>query len=478
MGKYRDIERIIETSVLGYTNLNIVPRGTPIYPDILLTGSMRFGRRSGSNFSTLNPDNQISLTADAAINDYTLNVSRLPKDSADYLIQSDPNYLDASTFLQGCLVTFNGIEMLEISDYDTKNLTITLKDPLATARTAGSKLSLWASPVIVHIDAAAETNVLNVRSKYIMVNGDAIVVRVGPSLSSLKEISVVLAETAGSYPDPEYPYLYKLTLAEGLPFSLSESQRIYIRAFPAYISKPIRITKFASWQLGPFLVDYVASPLDSSATSIPATFGIRTVNAGGTVIEGTSAAFKTVPQNYPIVQRPIWAENLLFWKIIRGSGGFSSPNKYELICNEVGKARVSTPIVPSIPSGQGWTVKVKSASAGLIRIIADPSTFQTYHIQRHTPQVLTLTTPVGGEPITKLEILANMEDPNAKIYISDANPIGATVASVQYSYVFRVVGEANFQATSLVLKPYFLSLSSLSGKYDTGEEYNGGIIYR
>jgi hypothetical protein len=102
MGKYQDIVNLLEHSVPDYTSLKIVPRGTPIFQDLLMTGTIRFARRTGANFAVLNPDNQFTLTADGQVNQNILEV--------DYLLP----WLE-----QGALITFNKTEMLEIETWDT-----------------------------------------------------------------------------------------------------------------------------------------------------------------------------------------------------------------------------------------------------------------------------------------------------------------------------------------------------------------------
>lgn len=97
MGKYQEIANLIEQSVPDYTSLKIVPRGTPIFQDLLMTGTVRFARRTGANFSVLNPDNQFELSTDAQVAQQILQVDQvLP-------------WLE-----ENALITFNQTEMLEI----------------------------------------------------------------------------------------------------------------------------------------------------------------------------------------------------------------------------------------------------------------------------------------------------------------------------------------------------------------------------
>ena len=58
MGKYAEIQNLIQDNVPDFTNLNLVQRGTPIFPDLLMTGQMRFARRTGANFAVMNPFGQ------------------------------------------------------------------------------------------------------------------------------------------------------------------------------------------------------------------------------------------------------------------------------------------------------------------------------------------------------------------------------------------------------------------------------------
>lgn len=461
MGKYRRIEKLIETSVSDYTNINIVPRGTPLFPDLLLTGKIRFAKRTGANFSVLNPDNLVYLSQDSEVNSQQIYVSSIIK-----------------WFEKYALVSFNGVEMLEIYDIDIKNSILTVSQTIPTVKNSGEKLMLWAVPLVLRVSALQGADSLIIGSKYKIVNGDKICFPISPLLNSIKEFKVVLAESAGSSGDPDYPYIYNVVLEESIPVSLDAGvSKVYLRAYPSYSSNRININKFSNWQLGPFLLDYLASPLNSKI-SYPTTFSIRTLTKSEAPIEGAYSSFKTVDKNYPVIQRPLWSENILFWKVLRGSGGFIYPNKYRMVTNSEGHFRVSTDIVPSMQPGQTWKFKVTPNSKGSVRINIEPHGFVDYEVEPHQTKEIELSTSVGSQPITKLEFLCKLETPNSEVILSDSVLVGNMVSYVEYNLIFELIGDSNFQSTGIILKPYFLSLSDLSSNYDTDQKYNSGFIYR
>ena len=471
MGKYQDIVNLIENSALEFTSLKVVPRGTPIFPDPLLSGQLRFARKTGANFAVMNPDNQFSLTEPTQVAQQTLNVDQI-----------------LSWLELGSLITFNQTEMLEVQNWDPTNKAIYVGAPLSASRPTGSVVSLWATPLVIHFDALAGQNQLIIRSRYQVVNGDAISFPTSETLNSLKEIRIKEASYAGQDLDPDFSNIFVLTLEENLPISLLPVEnRLYLRAFPSYTSNVQSVPPITSGQMGPFLLDFLGSPLDA-IPRYEETFAVRTFDSANQSVEGGINFYKTVQHNHPIANRPIWAENMIFWDMIRGSGGFLSPNRFRMLTSEekivdgsdeYSVARVSTKLVPPLPPGVTYQFRVRPSSNGDFRIIPAPYVPVDYlNLPQSVDTVVSFTTPPGGAPLEKLDFIFKTEQAGTEVRISDATlPTDPTVGSFQYTYVFRVLGRTNFQATSIIVKPYFLSLSDLTARYNDGKNYNSGFIY-
>lgn len=466
MGKYQDIVNLIEQSVPDYTSLKIVPRGTPVFSDLLMTGEMRFARRTGANFAVLNPDNQFDLVQDGQVQQRVLVVDRILP------------WLE-----QDSLITFNKTEMLEVETWDPVTNSVFIRDPLSAMRPTGTTVNLWAVPIKIHFDSLEDTTELFIRSRYQIVNGDAITFPLTEALNSLKEIDVERADFAGQSLDPDFPFIYVLNMKEPLPISLIAGQsRCYLRAFPSYVSQVLRVPRIRSGQIGPFLLDFVASPLDAIAR-YDETFSIRTFAGGDQVVEGGTNYYKTVGHNHPVVHRPIWSENMIFWRMIRGYGGFILPNRFRMVCDSQLKTgeyacRVSTRLTPHLPAGVRYDFKVRSNTAGTFIAIPYPYPPIIVNVPITTDTTVTIQTPVGGPPIKRLDFIFRTTRENTEITISDATlPVDPVVSNFQYAYVFRVLGTTTFQATSVIVKPYFLSLSDLTARYDDGKTYNSGFIY-
>jgi hypothetical protein len=460
LGTYQDIVNLLESSVTEFAALQVVPRGTPYFQDILMTGELRFARRLGANFACINPDNQITITADADTQTTQLSVSRI---------------LD--WFEVGALLSFNTTVMLELLDWDTTYNTVTIAQTLPADQSAGDALTLWATPLIVWADSLEGAQQITVASRYNLLNGDVVTFPTSTLVSSLVENLVILSQNGGASGNPDFPYLFTLTLQNPMPIALSAEQAspMYLRAYMGYYSPVVRVPVLTSSQMGPFLLDYLSSPLDA-VQSYQETFSVRTLDGSDNPIIGTPSSMLTVNKNYPVLSRPIAAENILFWQVQRGSGGFISPNRYRLITDSNGWARVSTRVIPSIPSGSSWSFKVQATSSGLFRFYTDAGGFQDYQlVANQLTTVVFSTTP--GSVITRIEILAAFQIPGSEVAISDSTVNGPNALSFQYGLVLQVVGQANYQCTSAIVKPYFLSLSNLTGNYDSGLTYNGGIIY-
>src|SRR5208337_737237 len=128
----------------------------------------------------------------------------------------------------------------------------------------------------------------------------------------------------------------------------------------------------------------------------------------------------------------IWAENMIFWNILRGTGGFISPNQYRLISDSNGLGRVYTRLIPAWPSGLTWTFSVAATSSGILRIETDTYGFQDY------PLTVNSTTP--GGTINRLDFIINMDTPGAEVDIQNSDLQAPVTAQFQYGYVFRVIG--------------------------------------
>jgi hypothetical protein len=466
MGRYQEIVDLIEQSAPDFTNLKIVPRGTPIFSDPLMDGETRFARKTGANFAVLNPDNEFELAQPAQPQQQVLNVDRV-----------------LPWFEMGALVTFNKTEMLQVENWDEANNAVFIDTPLSAPRPAGTRVALWATPIVVHFDTPANVTQIFVRSRYQLVNGDAITLPVAESINSLLEFDVETASYAGNDLDPEYPFIYVLNLTRPVPIALSAGiSRIFIRAFPAYVSRSLRIPQLTSGQIGPFLLDFVSSPLDA-IPSYPETFSIRTFTNSDVVIEGSTTTMKTVPHNHPIYNRPIWADSMIFWTIKRGFGGFVLPNRYRMVVSsELGNgdfaARVSTELVPPMPTGLTYQFRVKANAQGQFITIPYPYAETITTVPISTDTLITFVTPPNGAPITRLDFIFKCATEGAEITISDIQiPTDPVVERFQYGYVFRVIGATNFQATSIICKPYFLSLADLKANYDEDKTHNSGFIY-
>jgi hypothetical protein len=457
MGNFKRTVQLIEQNVLSYADVKVVPRGTPIFPDLLMTGQMRFAKRLGANISVLKPDNAMVLVEDSPISTRIVTVDR----TLDWLETN-------------CLVSFNKTEMLEVQDWDPSTGTIILASDLSSARSTGEDLYLWATPLVLHANASQGTSTITVRSRYQLLNGDAISIPSGAEVSSLIQYSVQLAQAGGDSGDTEFPYLFSLTLATPLQKPANTGQtRVYLRAFPGYYSPSLRIPKHGDNPIGPFLVDIVASPLDSIQT-YPEVVSLRTTTATGTAILGTPSSLATIARNTPVIERPIFSDSLIFWKIYRGSGGYSSPNRFRLITDEDGLAKVATDLVPAFPTGNTWSLKVAGSTGGILRVQQGDS-FTDFTLVANQTQTVQFTT-TAGSTFDQLAFLVNLQAVG-EVSLSDLTLVNPVASLFQYGLVFQVLGSTNFQSTSLIVKPYFLNLSDLAARYDNNQTYNSGVIY-
>ncbi len=457
MGLFSKIVDLVEGSVPEFATAKVVPRGTVYVPDLLLKGSLRFAMSLGNNMAMINPENETYLTENVQIQSTLLPIPR-----------------NLFWWEREGLVTFNGIEMYTIQDWDDYYNYLYLREPLSSTQLAGTKVTLWAVPIAVHTAATSTQIQLAVRSKYKIANGDFITFPTSDSLSSLNEVEVLLAQEAGDSGDSAYPLLYNLILKSPLGFDLTEDSKCYLRAFPAYFSEEVTVPKLSNSQMGPFLVDYASSPLDS-VLSIPETFSIQALSGAGQPLIGTLNSYQTVSKNFPITARPIWADSFLFMNVVEGSGGFSKPNTYKLITNEEGKAKLYTSLVPELKGPVVWKVKVKSSAEGILRIKLGEQPWQTYTLSANTLTPIEVHLSAGEA--ADLTVLCKLSSGGGFVDFGNWNVVGSVVDAVRYNLVFKITGTYNFQSTGLLIKPLFNSLSDLASNHDNGSTYNSGSIY-
>lgn len=310
MGRLSKIESIVNESISAYGHTKVVMRGLPYFSDSLLRGDIRFGKRTGNNISFLNPDNQYLFSQNIQTKSSTINLKHPAQWITPLSILSFGPYKEFSI----------------VDDVSSDKKTIILKKPLVRPFTTEDAVLLYASPVFTSFSSYVGDTSLVVKSHWFLANGDVFCYSQKKDiLESMDEIKINKVEFLGTNTDPYYNKTYKIYLDGPLMSELMTEQSVYIRAYPAYQSQPIRIPNVISStdQMGPFLVDYLSGRL-TEGKNFSETLSFKAYSTYNSYVIGDNFSYETINKNYSIVERP-WANSyFLFWDLVDGYVSYTS----------------------------------------------------------------------------------------------------------------------------------------------------------
>lgn len=443
--------------------MKLFPRGLPYFVDNLLKGSARFSKRTGNSIAVLNPDNTYLLAED----------TQAQTDQVTLKIKTDWIQLRS-------LIEFGpGKEIVQVKDFSSSTNTITFYQQLVQAYTQSlDHVVLHSVPIIVDFNSSIGNTTLLVKTHFYIVNGDIITYALSTGLiDSITESRVVQATYAGTTTDPYFTFLYTLTLETPLKKSLSEGEEIFLRAYPAYQSVPIRVPNLltSSESMGPFLVDTFSGNLIEGKPS-KEVMSIRTLDRGGGYILGNSNEYITKAKNYVVTQRPIAAHVPMFWQLAEGSMRIT-PTRVIIKANDSSLFNAGTRCTPNFDTGTLWRIKIRSTENCSIRFIFDPYSLQEFMLNADVNYTVVVGIASGVDKITAMSINATFSSSNGSASITDWSTVDKSVYQVQYCMMTETTGIATWQGTGLILKPMFLNSDLLKMNYDSNIPYDSGKVY-
>jgi hypothetical protein len=218
-------------------------------------------------------------------------------------------------------------------------------------------------------------------------------------------------------------------------------------------------------------VAHISKPTQPAAE----TLSIIATNRSGSHIIGDAFSYVTVDKNYVIADRPWPAFTPVFWQLAEGSVRVT-PTRLLMLVNSDGKFNIGTRCVPKFPSGKSWSLSLISNVDCTIRFTFSPNPFQEFNLSAGVSKTVVVTIPTGPL-INDININVFAASNLCQVSMSDWTPTSNTVDTIQYTLVTQVSGEATYQSTGLLLKPYFLSLDLLQASYDGTDTADGGKIY-
>jgi len=132
--------------------------------------------------------------------------------------------------------------------------------------------------------------------------------------------------------------------------------------------------------------------------------------------------------------------------------------------------------IPALSADHSWRVSLLSNEDCTIRFIFTPNDPQEFTLVSGISKNVVITIPAGNE-VTNIEInilsLANI----CAVRMNEWSPVKDTVEQIEYSFVVEAIGTGTYQASGLIIKPYFMGSEFLKTSYDINATYDSGKIY-
>lgn len=305
------LTKSLPTPIIG----QLRSRGLAIPLDPWMKGSLRFAEKFGAQGSVWFPSICMKTIKGANAG------------SSTFFVDSVKNGVDL-----GSIVLINNIRY-RVIDFDTSistDNTLSVDNSIYTSLATGSLITLWAIPITLEGLASKDTTTIRISSSVLLAYMDRLEVPIeSPSAGipgyetttfhDILQVDLVEQDVEG--------YKYLLKLKQPLARTLTDSETLYLRAYPAYFSGNIALPLFISNRLtivGPFLLDYLSGPLVNNI-DFEEYSSVKCLRTDETVI---TPYVSVGSHNIQINRMPIQADQFLFWKLI---DGILQWNGYELI---------------------------------------------------------------------------------------------------------------------------------------------------
>lgn len=455
-GRLTRIEEVIN-SQLDSLHVKVVPRGIPYFIDGLLRGTLRFGKRTGNSNALMNPDNTYQL------------LENIDAGQSRFYLKQPNNWINVNSIL-----SFANKEFAVVNDVMNGNLVILDSYLKFSYQASIDEVNLHASPLIP-VNILAGQNIVQVNSNYKLANGDTFMYFATKGLiQSSTEIKIKQAVESGISADPVFTYNYTLYLEKPVNRDIETEELVYIRAYPAYFSRSIRVPNLYNTtnDMGPFLIDFLSGRIVEGFVP-KETFSLKLKDRSAQYRLGTQFSYETASKNYPVLNRPINSKSFLFFTQIKGDTRIK-PNKVVFETKDY-NFRSSQKLVPELDfNGQSYRFTTTSVTSGTLIIYLEPNIKIELLIESGTQSHL-ITIPQGFH--YQMDVVFVGNSIKNKLEMSDWTQVGPQIEYIEYTIVAEATGRGRYQSTGVSLKPYFLTPEILAGRYDVGDSYNSGFVY-
>lgn len=315
-----------------YVAAMLAPRGLSIPLDPWMRGTLRWARKLGGGAAVWRPETRMRLEETTGASEQSYAVNLIPDSLIlGSIIQVSP--------------TFKGT----VTDFDTIEFTITLGEELDSPRFEGETIKVWGWPITTVGAFLKDATLIRVETPNTLqiARGDRLQIPVDAEMDSPFAFTTPHNVTKAEFIEESGDfYRYDLTLEKPLARDVTTNETVYMRAFPAYFSGRVTLPDFSAAFLkliGPFLLDFMSGPLVRD-TDVEEFFSVRQYRADRDPI---TPLLPVDSHNAQILRMPIRAEQMLFWRRIRGKINHDTSNAV-LTADDDGLCRIVESLRPTM----------------------------------------------------------------------------------------------------------------------------------
>ncbi len=307
------------------------PRGLVIPLDPWLRGSLRWSRKLGGGAAVWRPDTRMRLDDATGASEQIFYVNLIP-----------------DSLVIGTIIEVSPTFKSPVIDFDTQDFTLTVGVGLPKAKAAGEYIKVWGWPVTVEGGRLKGATLIRVStpSTLQLTRGDRLQIPVNAEAEDPYSFTTQHNVASASFVEEDAEgFKYDLELEAGLARDVASSEECYMRAFPAYFSGRVPIPDYSAAYMklvGPFLIDYMSGPLVID-TKVEEFTSARRYRADRDPLTPMLPA----DHNGQINSMPIKAEQMLFWKKIRGTINHDGVNTV-CTCDDEGLFRLIEHLRPTM----------------------------------------------------------------------------------------------------------------------------------
>jgi hypothetical protein len=466
----------------------LIPRGLLIPLDPYLNGTARAAKKVGDQMPVLVPNNTATLLNDLHTKDVTFTLN--------------PNTL--FYLKEEFLISLNGEKVVRVVGRVGDEITISENPDIELP--ADSPIYVHAFPITILGDHSIPNpplprpDIIELKSNQLMMSGDYLSIPCNGVLKEYEITEIIASRKSSRSVDALAPFIYEVKISQigipddlplevrehiptisGIPRDLHDGETIYLRAFPAYFSKPLIVDSsyfhvpLAS--IGPYLLDRVSGlVLDNSETAPPSEENPAGDNQGdidevmevdllSSGLDLFDRVRLQVREQLPVWNPTIESEHMVMWSPQRGTLDFE---RGFLILNldKYGFAEIETPLVPEIDLSlheiPTWRMMSQSESVYNICLEFYPGVYKT-ETATHPPKsalysnVLTLSSKPETDPIRAIKIsVSGVPGQKVEIHslVSTNLPI---ITNVRYRILARTTGSYRWASSGILQKPIWMS---------------------